>query len=262
MEDEFPEWRTDSSKAAYVEGKVKVAFIATSTPGEPRRFVSRQNFRGLSIIIIHRLLKILLLSLFPAKGSSVAKCFLLSVIFELVLSTFKVANVHAILNLHPQVSLYRRTFNQSMWFDIFPATLLYATASNTCFYLTICALRALGFMDHQFTVVSRKTALYIVLAIYEITYLGGLLPAYAIFLRIAASLNPDQASHSQATRHLSIKGAWLTLSWSTLARLVAMFFSVFFSEFLAVCCMGLFSLIYFPEHRYGEVGLFFIKYFG
>ena len=214
------------------------------------------------MILLHRLLKILLLSFFPARGSSLVKCFLLSLIFELVLSTLKVANLHGILNLHQQVSLRRRIFNQSIWFDVFLATLLYATASASCFYLTIYALRSLGFADHQFTVVSRKTALYISFATYQITFFVCVVPAYAIFTRVAASLNPFPISHSQAIRHMDIKSAWLGLSWSTLFNLLEVQFPVFCLELLAVLCMGLFALVYIPEKGYGEAGLLFVKYFG
>ncbi|OQE07081.1 hypothetical protein PENVUL_c015G10024 [Penicillium vulpinum] len=197
--------------AAYVDRNVTATFIASSTPREERWKFSKHNFRGLPIIVVHRLLKISLLSLFPARGSSVIKCFLLSVISDLTLSTLKVANVHTVLNLHSQVPLHRRIFNQSIWFDIFPATLLYSTAWNSCFYLTIYAIRTLGFLDHEFTMVSREIALYIAFITFGTTYFGAMVPAHAIFIRVAVSVNPLQDNRRQRTRNLDIKGNWESL---------------------------------------------------
>lgn len=259
---ECTEQVTDCSKAAYVEGTVTFAFASTATPREPHRLLSPGIFRGLPLMLLHQGLKMFILSLFPAQGSSMVKCFLLSVIFESVLSPLKVAHVHKILNLHPQISLRQRIFNQSIWFDVFPATLLYSTVSSFSFYLIIYALRNLGFVDHEFTIVSRQIALCIVFALYGITHFGGTVPAYAVFMRVAASVDPTHDNPNHATRTMDIKGAWRSLSGSILALPFGVMYLVSVWKFLAAMCMGLFSLIYFPEHRYGEVGLFFAKYFG
>jgi hypothetical protein len=255
------EWHIDYSKAAYVDRNVTATFVASSTPREERWKFSKQNFQGLPIIFLHRLLKGFFLSLFPARGTSITKCFLLSVILDLVLSTLKVANVHTVLNLRSRIPLHRRIFNQSIWFDIFPATLLYSTAWNSCFYLTIYAIRTLGFVDGEFTMVSRDIALYIVFATFGVLYFGTMVPAYAIFVRVAVSVISFQ-ERGQMTRDLSIKGAWEGLSRSTLGMLLGVFHMVFIYEFVAVACILLCSLIYFPEHRYDEVGRFFVKYAG
>ncbi|KAJ5336477.1 uncharacterized protein N7506_004499 [Penicillium brevicompactum] len=256
-----------SSLAAYVEGTVVFAFRATLTPREPRRLFSPQNFRYLPIMLLHQALKMFLISLFPTSGSSLVKCFLLSVIFESVLSPLKVANIQSILNLHPQVSLRRRTLNQSVWFDIFPATLLHSTASSFCFYITVYAIRTLGFVEGEFTSVARKTALYMVFSLYGVTYVGGTVPTYAVFMRVAASVNPTHDSQNHATGTIDIKGAWRSLSWSTLTMLLANMYFVAVLKYVAVMCMALFSIIHFVDHSSGysgfrDAGFFFAKYYG
>lgn len=191
------------------------------------------------------------------------KCFLVSVICDLALSTLKVANVHAIINKHPQVPLHRRVLNQSTWFDIFPAALLYSTASNLSLYLTMYAIRTLGFLDHDFSDVSRNTALYIVFATATVTYFGAMLPAYAIFIRVAASMEPLQDNaNRQELGYLDIKSAWQSLHEFAFRQFIELFGGIFVIEWVARHVGALFSLLFFPEHRYDEVGLFFIKYAG
>ncbi|KAJ5437330.1 hypothetical protein N7491_003883 [Penicillium cf. griseofulvum] len=100
--------------------------------------------------------------------------------------------------------------------------------------------------------VSRNIALYIVFATFGVLYFGTMVPAYAIFVRVAVSVNLFQDNRRQIARDLSIKSAWEGLSRSTLGMLLGTFYMVFIYEFAAVACVML----------YDEVGRFFVKYGG
>jgi hypothetical protein len=141
--------------------------------------------------------------------------------------------------------------------------LLYSTAVSATFYSTIYAIRSLGFIDHEFTVVSRDTALYIVFGTYIVLNFGAMVPAYAIFIRVATSMDPSQESDDRRhpTRHLDIKSAYQGMPLSIVGMLFARFYAVLIFEFLGVTFLTFTCLITFPG-SYDEVGRFFVKYAG
>lgn len=101
-------------------------------------------------------------------------------------------------------------------------------------------------------------------ALYGVTYVGGTVPTYAVFMRVAASVNPTHDSQNHPTGTIDIKGAWRSLTWSTLTMLLANMYFVAVLKYVAVMCMALFSIIHFVDHSsgysgYRDAGFFFCK---
>ena len=88
-------------------------------------------------------------------------------------------------------------------------------------------------------------------------------PAYTIFIRVAASMDLLQGNcRRQEIGYLDMKSACQDLHWSTLNWLMELFGGVSVFEMLVKACVMFFSLVYFPENSYDEVGRFFVKYTG
>lgn len=213
---------------------------------------AKQRCRGLSIFVTHRLLKVFFISRFSKSGSDLGKCFLLNVMAELLLLNVKVANVHAILSGTTGIT-YRYFFSWSTWLSTFSATLLYSVASSLCFYLPAYQIKLLGAWEGR-SAVSEEMQFASVVATIAILYFGTVVPAYAVFIRVAAS--------AQGGGSLDIKTAWQSFPWS--ARL---HFFKLLAEVLALeigVCMGLslFVLATFHPELHDNILQYFMEYAG
>lgn len=225
-----------------------------------RWWPTRQDLRCLPFVILHRLLKIFFLSLFPSRGPRVEKWFFLSVISDMLLSTLKVANVHTVLNLHRQISLHQRIFNRKIWFDIFQVALLHSIACNVDFYFAVFAILKLGFENHEVTVLSHEISIYyVVFVLYGFTYFGAMVPSYAIFIRLAASMRPFP-EHRYRARNQSIERAWETMPPHDLRLFLKAFHIVFILECAAMGWMMFFCRTYLPTEMHYQLSLMFAKY--
>lgn len=211
---------------------------------------ARQRFRGLSIFVIHRLVKVFFISRFSKSGSDLGKCFLLNVMAELLLSNVQVAKVHAILSDTTGIA-YRCLFSWSTWLSPFPAALLYSVASSLCFYIPAYQIKLLGTWEGR-SAVSEEMQFASIVATIAILYFGTVVPAYAVFIRVAAS--------AQGGGILDIKTARQSFPWS--ARL---HFFKLLAEVLAfgVCMsLSLFVLANFHPELHDGILQFFMKYAG
>lgn len=237
------------SKAIYVDGNVNATLIATLRPdAELHSRPSRQSFRGLPIFVLHRLVKVFLISRSSTKGSSLLKCSLLNMATELLVSNLKVANVHAILCQHSDIPYYRRTLSWSTWSKTFPAMLLYSIASSICFYLPAYLIQLGGELK-----VSEN--MQFASAVFTITtlYFGAVVPAYAIFIRVAASAQNGP---------MSIKTAWQNFPWSARFYFFKSLAEVLVMEIGVSIVLFVFVLAHFHPELHDDVLQFFVKYAG
>lgn len=242
------------SKAIYVDGNVIATLTATLRPdAEVRSSRSRRHFRGLPIFVLHRLVKVFLISRFSTKGSSLLKCFLLNVTTELLLLNLKVANVHAILAQHSETPYYRRILSWSTWSKTFPAMLLYSIASSICFYLPAYLIHLSGVWGGELKV-SENMQFASVLSTITILYFGAMVPAYAIFIRVAAS--------AQENGPISIKSAWQSFPWSARFYFFKSLAEVLVMEIGVSIVLFVFVLAHFHPELHDDVVQFLVKYAG
>lgn len=119
----------------------------------------------------------------------------------MLLSTLKVANIHAILVEQWHGPLYRCILNRSIWIQSFTATLLYSIVSRVCFYLPFHLICLLGSWGAE--TISETRTFMVVLATTMILYFGAVVP---IFIRVAAPLSPEQEKFRGQS--WGIKSAW------------------------------------------------------
>lgn len=188
------------------------------------------QFRGLPIFILHRLAKIFLLSRFTIKETDFFRLLVLNVAAEMLLSTLKVSNVHTILAQPSQIPFYRRVLSWSVWWKTFPATLLYSTFSSVCFYLTVhMFVQILRSGEGLDGMKRRTTGTFLVMSI---VYFLAVVPTYAIFIRVAASIMHVQAgSIARRTQQTGgIKSAWESFHWSDRWSFAGILATVLFLE--------------------------------
>ncbi|KAJ5936360.1 hypothetical protein N7454_004995 [Penicillium verhagenii] len=228
-----------NTKAIYAYGNVQATLAATSRPvaGD-----SWPGIRGFPIFILHRLIKVFLLSRFsihvgPEKPN-LAYLLVLNVAIEMLLSTLKVANVHAILTEPSQARtpFARRVLSWAIWKKTFSAALLYSTASSICFYLAV----------HMFLLFSTRNAddlssygsMGTALAVMVILYFVAVVPSYAIFIRVAASTVELRDSRS-VEKTEGVKGTWDSFHWLDLRRFSGILAQVLGLEMIVATCLTL-----------------------
>lgn len=244
---------TNHQQAIYSQGYVFATLTATLRPTGRVQPFSRLHIRGLPICIIHRLVKIFLVSRFPVAGSSVSKCALLNLTAELLLSNLKVANIHAILAPTPVSPHYPRIPTWSMWARTLPALLLHSIASSICFYLPVYVIRLGGTLGEQLGV-SQSTQLACVLTTILLSYFGAVVPTYAIFIRVAAS--------AQRNESMSIMGAWKSFPWSARVKFFEQLAEVLVMEAAVAIVLFVSVLAHFHPELHDAVFQFFVKYLG
>ncbi|RAK84491.1 hypothetical protein BO79DRAFT_275559 [Aspergillus costaricaensis CBS 115574] len=241
--------------AVYTHAYVFATLIATQTPN-PRlnSSLSRQHFRGLSIFLFHRLSKICVISMFPMKDFTPLKCGLLNSTVELLLSYLRVANVLTIMHPHSKTHSYsRRIPTWSMWSKTFPSILLYSTASSICFYLPTYLIQLAGALDERLEV-SETVQFISLLGTIMVLYFRLVVPAYAIFIRVTASVQRGES--------MTIRGAWQGFSWSSRVHFFKLLGEVLFLEAGVTVVMGLSVLGLCHPTIHDDVFQLFIKYFG
>jgi hypothetical protein len=205
------------------------------------------HLQGFSICIIHRLVKIFIVSRFPIKGSSLLNCSLLNIAVELLLSNLKLANIRAITTRQSGFPYHRHIPSWSTWSKTFPAILLYSIASSACFYLPIYLVRLLGALE-----VSEDTHIIFILATIVLLYFGAVIPTYAIFIRIAASTQENG----------SIKSAWQGFPWPARLQFFKLLGEVFVLETGVCIILFVFVLAHVHPELHDDVCQLFVKYFG
>lgn len=210
---------------------------------------------------MHRLVKIFLLSSLSTGSFSLVKYFLLNISTELLLSNLKVVNIYAILGQHPGIPFYRSIFSWSIWVNAFPAALLYSIASSICFYLPAYIFRHLELGADG--TISQEMQLATILTTIAILYFGTVVPAYAIFIRVAASTLPSQDdSKPQKNVHLEIKSAWQTFTWSARFFFFQILAEVLVSEVVFSFFLVMLVISLFDPNLYDDVAISLLKYAG
>lgn len=214
------------------------------------------------MFITHRLVKVFLLSRLSTGSFSLIKCFLLNISTELLLSTLKVANIYVILELKPGIPFYRSIFSRSIWVNTFPASLLYSIASSICFYLPVYAFHQLEPWTEDARI-SQETRLAIILAIISILYFGIVVPAYAIFIRVAARALPSQDNlKARENIPLTIKSAWQSFTWSARIGFFQILAKVLLLEILFTLFLFMLVVFLFDPFLHNDVAVFLVKYAG
>lgn len=187
-------------------------------------------------------------------GLSLLKLALHSLLADLLLSCLRVANVHAILNQHSGTFPYWRCLpTWSTWSKTFPAMSLYSINSSICFYLPVYLIRLAGALEERLEI-SETVQFFCLLGTIVILYFGTVVPAYAIFIRIAAS--------AQRNESLTIKGAWQGLRWSSRVQFFKLLGEVLVMETGVTIVLFVSVLALCHPNLHDEVFQFFIKYFG
>jgi hypothetical protein len=87
-----------------------------------------------------------------------------------------------------------------------------------------------------------------------ILYFGAVVPAYAIFIRVAASANEN--------RHLGIESAWQSFPWSARFYFFQKLAEVLVLEICVSVVLFVFVLAHFHPELHDDVIQFFVKYAG
>lgn len=250
-----------------LDGNINATLSATlREDGGAIRLRLQQRFHGVPIFIFHRLAKVAILSQFSVRGSNLLGCFILNIMAEMLLSTLKVANVQNIISQHSKdpimISPFRCIFRLSIWHKTFLVALLYSICSSMCFYLPLHFGRLVFFESGDFTS-HRNLKIALLIGLISVLYFGFVVPAYAVFIRVAGSTLPSQKS----TRHLvdsnlSIYGAWQSFSWSARVDFFKTLASVLATEFCLGFIMLVFVLILCHPALHQDVACFFAKYAG
>jgi hypothetical protein len=139
---------------------------------------------------------------------------------------------------------------------------MYSIASSICFYLPVYAFRQLEPWTED-AKISQERRLAILLAIIPFLYFSLVVPAYAIFIRVAARTLPLQDnSKAQENIPLSIKSAWQSFTWSARIGFFQILAKVLLLETLF--SFFLFTLVFFLFHPFlhNDVAEFLVKYAG
>lgn len=251
----FMSTQYNQQQAIYTHGCVFATLIATQTPNaRVNSSLSRLHFRGLPILILHRLVKISVIFQISTNGLSLLKLALQSLITDLLLSYLRVANVHAILNQHSGTFPYWRCLpTWSTWSKTFRAMSLYSINSSICFYLPVYLIRLAGALEGRLEA-SETVQFFCLLSTIVILYFGTVVPAYAIFIRVAAS--------AQRSESLTIKGAWQGLRWSSRIQFFKLLGEVLIMEASVTIVIFVSVLALCHPDLHDGVFQFFVKYFG
>lgn len=245
-----------------MKGNVEATLVATSGSRSQNLSGLTQRVRGLALFIIHRVVKVIFISIFPAVGNEILNSFLLNVIAELHLSTLKMLNIHAIISQPLKGSYFKRVFDFSMWLKLFPASLLHSLGLSICFYLPVHVNRLYGITDGKANPYGEKEFAK-VFALMVALYFGISVPCYAIFIRVAASLLArEDGSQAKVDADLSIWRAWKTLSWSDYIAFVRLLAVVLALEIgISVAIFWSVMTLFHPA-LHNDVAAFFVKYAG
>jgi hypothetical protein len=179
----------------------------------------------------------------------------LNVTAELLLSNLKVANIHAAITTNSSIPYTRHIFSGTAWSKCFRATILYSVASSIGFYLPVMLVRLLGVWGGDYGV-SEGVQCAIVLSAIVILYFGAVVPAYATFIRVAASAVGDSP---QAP---GIKRSWQSFPWSARLQFCKILAEVLVVEIGVSIVLYAFVLLLVHPALHDDVAQFFVKYSG
>lgn len=179
----------------------------------------------------------------------------MNVTSELLLSNLKVANVHAAITQDERISYTRYIFSRNTWSKCLQATLLYSIASSIGFYLPVFLFRILGARGGDYGV-SEGVQCAVVLSAIAILYFGAVVPAYATFIRVAASA---VGTTPQST---CIRSAWKSFPWSARFSFSKILAEVLVVEIGVSIVLYAFVLSLFHPALHDDVVQFFVKYAG
>ncbi|KAJ5683683.1 uncharacterized protein N7477_000028 [Penicillium maclennaniae] len=97
-----------------------------------------------------------------------------------------------------------------------------------------------------------------ILLIIAMLYFGAVVPAYAIFLRVAAYNCPEE----KRNRPAGIKSAWNSLPSSNLLSFYKSLALVLAMEFGVTIVIFMLTLAHFPVYHHDDVAQLFVKYLG
>lgn len=185
-----------------------------------------------------------------------------NVFAELLLSNLKVANVHAILDSDSAIPLYRCVFSWSTWSKTFLSVLLYSIVSSIGVYLPARVVQLSDDWGRKFDL-SHDMLFAALIAFVAIFYFGAVVPTYAIFIRVAASiLPPKKGTREKKSRAIGILGAWISLPWSNLFSFYKSLAGVFVMEIGVTIVLCLLTLAHFSIEHQDGAAQFLIKYLG
>jgi hypothetical protein len=219
------------------------------------------RYRGLSMALTHRLAKVFLFRFAPLQDTSLFGWFVYNAVIETILSNLHVALVHIIISRPSPKRFYQRIPGLNSWIKIAPIAALSSVATSADFYLPLGLSRFFGKLDgsHPIPLARGLCEITIILISTALVYFAAVAPARAIFIRVAASMLPEQDKPIVAfdrtfggkvvlvalggSGKVSIPDAWSSFHWNARVRYLKVLAMVFVLE---VVCWFLLILFVLP----------------
>lgn len=196
------------------------------------------RFRGLSMYICYGLARSLLSGLMPLpRGSFIAQFFIQSIV-GVLLAPWRMAWVHIVISEPSSKRFYQRIPGFRTWTKIAPAAALseILTAAAFCFPMAIASFA--GWLEYKQLVDETSLAVIarygLVTAVPTVLALLITIPANVIFVRVAASMLPEEDETIVAfdrsfggkvepqivggSGHIGLLDAWTTFDWASRVR--------------------------------------------
>ncbi|RHZ55339.1 hypothetical protein CDV55_101055 [Aspergillus turcosus] len=206
------------------------------------------RYRGLSMALTHRLVKVVLFHIAPLQYTNVFGWFVYNAVIETLLSNLHVALLHIIISRPSPKRFYQRIPGFSSWIQIAPIAALSSVATSADFYLPLGLIRLFGKLDgsHPIPMARGLCEIAIILISTALLYFAAVAPARAIFIRVAASMLPEQDQPIVAfdrtfggkvvpvvlggSGKVSISDAWSSFDWAARVRYLKVLAKVFALE--------------------------------
>ncbi|GIJ85572.1 hypothetical protein Asppvi_004431 [Aspergillus pseudoviridinutans] len=219
------------------------------------------RYRGLSMALTHRLVKVFLIRIAPLQDTNLFGWFVYNAVIETLLSNLHVALLHIIISRPSPKRFYQRIPGLSSWIQIAPIAALSSVATSADFYLPLGLIRFFGERDgsHAIPKATGLCEIVIILISTALLYFAAVAPARAIFIRVAASMLPEQDKPIVAfdrtfggkvipvvlggSGKVSIPDAWRSFHWAARVRYLNAFAKAFA---LQVVCWFLLVLFVLP----------------
>lgn len=219
------------------------------------------RFRGLSMYIVYNLVKMILISLVPVRTDQFFAQFLIHLIVDVAAANLQMAWVHIVISEPSPKRFYQRIPGLKEWPKIAPVVALQHLAITASFYLPLALVQVFGGWDavrSNDDTVSATHALCNVAAVLVGPALLALfvaIPAYAIFVRVAASMLPEDheaivpfdrsyggkvvPAILGGSGKVGILDAWRTFDWAGRIRFFKVVGKVFAIELVLIISMVL-----------------------
>lgn len=198
------------------------------------------RFRGMSMFIVYLGANGFIGALIPINSSSYLHQFLLQSIASLLLATWQMAWVHIVISEPSPKRFYQRIPSYRTWPKIAPAAALQGTMIAAAFFIPMAIAKFAGWLD-----VSGDQEIPPIVAIYRflgVCVIPGILaflvsmPAHVIFVRVAASMLPEEyetivpfdrsfggkvsPAITGGSGKIGLWDAWATFDWAARVRFV------------------------------------------